>query len=114
MLSPLNAKYFILAIIANVIMKLNTNLTDLKQISFNPNVANDNINNLIQLIKPFIRKTIRFIASYDNVNGVYSHYGNSNKIDAIASYVETQISTSIEEESSPNTIEKFMSMICNG
>ena len=107
-----------MAIISELLTKLNGNLSNKKGISFTPNVANGHTNNYAQLvskIKPFISMVVGQIANYDIPNEVISHYNDSDSVAAIAIEVEQKISA-LKSYSQDFTamVNDFFNLICEG
>jgi len=118
LLAPIKARHYVMAIISELLTKLNGNLSNKKGISFTPNVANGHTNNYAQLvskIKPFISMVVGQIANYDIPNEVISHYNDSDSVAAIAIEVEQKISA-LKSYSQDFTamVNDFFNLICEG
>jgi len=118
LLAPIKARHYVLSILAEVITRLNGELSNKKTMAFMPVIADGAVNSfadLVNMVKPFVKLVVIQIANYDSPNEVFPHYNDSNSVDAIATYVEQTISTlkatAPEFEESVN---HFFNLLCNG
>lgn len=118
LLAPLKARHYVLAIIAETLTKLNSNLNDKKTMAFMPNDAKGSVNtisDLVTKIKPFINMLVMQIANYNAPNEVFFNYNDSNSIATIATTVEQTISTL--KASAPgidSIVDGFLNMVSEG
>ena len=113
----LKSRYFVTAIIAEILTKVYPSLTDKKAISFTPEYADGekyNPSDLISTIKPVIKRILNCIVAFDRQNSVFTYYNSPNCIVDIADKVESDIASLREEKTIDNAFVSFKSMICNG
>lgn len=113
----LKSRYFVTAIIAEILTKVYPSLTDKKAISFTPEYADGEKykpSDLISTIKPVIKRILNCIVAFDRQNSVFTYYNSPNCIVDIADESESAIASLREEETIDNAFVSFKSMICNG
>lgn len=113
----LKSRYFVTAIIAEILTKVYPSLTDKKAISFTPEYADGEKykpSDLISIIKPVIKRILNCIVAFDRQNSVFTYYNSPNCIVDIADKVESDIASLREEKTIDNAFVSFKSMICNG
>lgn len=113
--APLNARHYVLSILAEVILKLNGSLNDKKTMAFMPKIADGSINNyeaLVSKSKGFVNLVVFQIANYDAPNEVYSHYNDTSSVASIATAVEQTISTlKVSGLGVSEVVDQFMGML---
>lgn len=113
----LKSRYFVTAIIAEILTKVYPSLTDKKAISFTPEYADREkykLFDLISTIKPVIKRILNCIVAFDRQNSVFTYYIFPNCIVEIADKVESDIASLREDETIDKAFVSFGSMICNG
>lgn len=113
--APLNARHYVLSVVAEVILKLNGSLNNKKTMAFKPKIADGSINDYESLVsksKDFVNLVVFQIANYDAPNEVYSHYSDTNSIASIATSVEQTISTlKVSAPAVSVVVDTFMDML---
>lgn len=118
MFAPIRARFLILAIIGDVLMKLNNKLTDKKEICLTPEYASSekkSYQDVMAEMKPLVNMIVTQIAIYDSPNSFIGHYSDVNILSDVSSFVERGISTlrsSITQVE--DVINNFMLFTCNG
>lgn len=113
----LKSRYFVTAIIAEILTKVYPSLTDKKAISFTPKYADREkykLSDLISTIKPVIKRILNCIVAFDRQNSVFTYYNSPNCIVEIADKVESDIASLREDETIDKAFVFFGNMICNG
>lgn len=118
MFAPIRSRFLILAIIGEVLTRLNNQLTDKKEICLTPDHANSNkkvYQDVVTEMKPLVNMIVTQIATYDTPNSFIGHYSDANVLTEVPAFVERGISTL--RSSIPQVdeiINNFMSFTCNG
>lgn len=113
----LRSRYFVTAIIAEVLTKRYPILSDKKAISFTPEYADKEkypLSELEILIKPVIKRILNYIVAFDRQNPVFTYYNTPNCIVEIADKVESDIASLREDEAIDKVFASFGNMMCNG
>lgn len=111
-------RYYLMAIIGEILTKIYTNLTDKGNISFMPNVSDAHVvryDQLVEMIKPVIRTLVIQIVNYDNEKDVMMFFNDVNSLSNIAIKVESIVAglRSVFKESE-KIFTDFGKLICNG
>lgn len=115
----MNSKQFMIAILAELLIKLFADLNDKSQICFTPEFSDGNkydINALVVEIKPFIETVVGVISNYSN-NGklLIECYKDNNIVTTAAEYAESMLNMFFGIQPSNADIRNhFKHMICNG
>lgn len=113
----LRSRYFVTAIIAEVLTKVYPPLTDKKAISFTPEYADKmkyKLSDLVSIIKPIVKRILNYIVAFDRQNSVFVYYNAPNSIVEIADKVESDIASLREDEMVDKDFTFFGNMICKG
>lgn len=117
MFSVIKYKFYVLAIVAEVLHKLMPSLRETKRISFMPNQAKAaaySYEALVDLIKPSIRFiSIQICGCLGN--DFYTKYNDSSSVETVASQVETNISSiKAASEEVQAMFDGLSGALCNG
>lgn len=113
----LRSRYYVTAIIAEVLTKIYPSLSDKRAISFTPEYADKekySLSALVILVKPVIKRILNYIVAFDRQNPVFTYYNTPNCIVEIADKVESDIASLREDETIDKSFISFGNMICNG
>lgn len=118
MFAPIRSRSFVLAIVGELLPKLNNLLKDKKEICLTPDYAKSDqksYQEVVNEMKPLLNMVVVQIASYVLPASFATQYSDTNNISIISNKVEKDIS--MLKNSIPNigeVIAKFMSFTCNG
>lgn len=116
-LAVIKFKFYIIAIIAELLHRLVNTLAEPKRISFMPvyaKAADYDYNNLVGLIKPIVKLMLPFIVN-ELGDDFYSKYSDSNTVETIAVKAETNLNSlkAISDQVKDN-LTQVANLVCNG
>ena len=118
MFASIRSSFFVLAIIGELLPKLNNTLSDKKEICLTPDYAKADkktYQEIVAKMKSLVSLMVTQIASYDAANSFISHYSDAGNVAVIANKIESDItSLKYSVPQVENIINDFMTFTCNG